>query len=506
MASYETPRVDVNASGWGPTALPEQFLNVPYAPFNKGDKLGKAADFVSNYAPRQSRYARDPSGVNAEFQYKFDAAEDASFQLVDTAKSTRPKTQDRLRPTWNQQRFAGRGAAQFGRGGAQFGRGGRPGDKDPNAPTTSSQQLRLKGQQKQNKRWDRLANARRALTSRRRDEVKIDRQATVHVQSSWSIVDQFELQQLTKLQANLPAAEDLRWCGELHEYDGTFDRVTSRSNVRVRRYDDRDFYYVTTTDDPVIEELATKGDANVFATDAILAHLMASPRSVIPWDIVVQRVNNMVFFDKRDESSFDLLTVNENSSEPPNSDDPTAINHPDRLALEATMINQNLSQQVMKASKVKKLDAANPFTNEDGATPATYGYRYRSFDLGSGIKLVARCEVHGVANKHGKEQLVSAFALNEFDPKVAGGIEWRKKIDSQVSFVFEILCILTMVAVGVWTQAVMACGLNDCQLYIYAILTLAWRGYINFDESPQPSQFPHTFLIIDEERFLNNHD
>lgn len=55
MASYETPRVDVNASGWGPTALPEQFLNVPYAPFNKGDKLGKAADFVSNYAPRPSR-------------------------------------------------------------------------------------------------------------------------------------------------------------------------------------------------------------------------------------------------------------------------------------------------------------------------------------------------------------------------------------------------------------------------------------------------------------------
>jgi hypothetical protein len=55
MASYETPRVDVNAGGWGPTALPEQFLNVPYAPFNKGDKLGKAADFVSNYAPRQSR-------------------------------------------------------------------------------------------------------------------------------------------------------------------------------------------------------------------------------------------------------------------------------------------------------------------------------------------------------------------------------------------------------------------------------------------------------------------
>lgn len=410
--------------------------------------------------------------MNAEFQYKYDAAEDASFQLVDTAKSTRPKSQDRLRPTWNQQRFAGRGAAQFGRGGGRG--GGRFGaaQPDPNAPGGNSQQLRLKGQQKQNKRWDRLSNARRMFTSRRRDEVKIDRAATVKVQSSWTIVDQFELQQLTKLQANVPNVEDLRWCGELHEYDGAIDRVTSRSNLRVRRYDDRDFYYVTTTDDPVIEELATKGDANVFATDAILAHLMASPRSVFPWDIVVQRVNNMVFFDKRDESTFDLLTVNENSSEPPQSDDPTAINHPDRLALEATMINQNLSQQVMKANgKVKKLDEPNPFANDDGATPATYGYRYRSFDLGSGMRLVARCEVHGIANKHGKEQLVSAFALNEYDPKLAGGIEWRKKIDSQVSF-----CALLWTCWWVLWAWRMASGLDDCHLYIYAILTLEWRG------------------------------
>lgn len=46
----------------------------------------------------------------------------------------------------------------------------------------------------------------------------------------------------------------------------------------------------------------------VFATDAILAALMCSPRSVYSWDIVVQKVGNKLFFDKRD-ASFDLLTV-----------------------------------------------------------------------------------------------------------------------------------------------------------------------------------------------------
>ena len=42
---------------------------------------------------------------------------------------------------------------------------------------------------------------------------------------------------------------------------------------------------------------------NVFGTDLILALLMCSPRSVFPWDIVVQRIGPMLFFDKRPEST-----------------------------------------------------------------------------------------------------------------------------------------------------------------------------------------------------------
>ncbi|KAI9915517.1 hypothetical protein PsorP6_007281 [Peronosclerospora sorghi] len=460
MASYEIPRVDVNTNGWGPTTLPEQFLNIPYAPFNKGDKLGKAADFVSNYAPRGSRYTRDPSGVNAEFQYKYDSKEDATFQLVDTSKSVRPKTEDRLRPTWNQQRFGGRG----GRG--VVGRVGYPDKPDQNAATTSSAQLRMKGMQKQNKRWDRLSNARRQFALRRRDEVHVDRIASVMVQTSWNLIDQFEMHQLTKLQANVPKTEDIKWCGELREFDTAFDRITSRSNTRVHRYDDRDFYYVTTTDDPVIEELAQQGEATVFATDAILSHLMASTRSVFPWDIVAQRVNNMVFFDKRDESNFDLFSVNENASESPNQEDPDHMNHPDRLSLEATMINQNLSQQVLKSDAeafYKKFDAPNPFASED-AKPASVAYRYRKFDLGGGMHLVARCEVQAVALKKDKQQYVSTFALNEYDPKFPGSIEWRKKIDSQRGAILANELKNNSFKLAKWTAQALLGGLDEMKL------------------------------------------
>ena len=54
----------------------------------------------------------------------------------------------------------------------------------------------------------------------------------------------------------------------------------------------------------------------------------------------------------------------------------------------------------------------------------------------SNYSVVARCEVHGTAvkpgMKAGEKQYMSAFALNEWDSKLAGGVEWRQKIDTQV--------------------------------------------------------------------------
>ena len=47
-----------------------------------------------------------------------------------------------------------------------------------------------------------------------------------------------------------------------------------------------------------------KTQGNVFATDAIIATLMCCTRSVYSWDIIVQRVGNKLFLDKRDDSEF----------------------------------------------------------------------------------------------------------------------------------------------------------------------------------------------------------
>jgi translation initiation factor 3 subunit D len=139
------------------------------------------------------------------------------------------------------------------------------------------------------------------------------------------------------------SGEDIICCGELEYYDKSYDRVNVKNEKPLQSVN-RIFHTVTTTDDPIIRKL-TKTEGNVYATDAILATIMCCTRSNYSWDIVIEKLGDKLFFDKRDNTEFDLLTVNETSVEPPQ-DDGNSLNSPRNLALEATFINHNFSQQV----------------------------------------------------------------------------------------------------------------------------------------------------------------
>lgn len=45
-AVFDIPDVPDNTDGWGPTTEPEELKGIPYAPFAKGEKLGRIADFA----------------------------------------------------------------------------------------------------------------------------------------------------------------------------------------------------------------------------------------------------------------------------------------------------------------------------------------------------------------------------------------------------------------------------------------------------------------------------
>ena len=197
---------------------------------------------------------------------------------------------------------------------------------------------------------------------------------------------------------------------------------------------DRIFHTVTTTDDPVIRRLVkAEPSANVFVTDAILATLMCASRSAYSWDIVVQKIAGKVFLDKRDNTEFDLLTVSETSAEPPQ-EEGANLNSPRNLALEATFVNHNFSQQVLRSDGEKyKFDMDNPFVDADEeGEVASVAYRYRKWNLGNDLVLVCRCELDAVQQGSNNEtQFINLKALNEWDSRHSGGVDWRQKLDTQ---------------------------------------------------------------------------
>lgn len=193
----------------------------------------------------------------------------------------------------------------------------------------------------------RFGNSGGRFGGRGRGMRRVDRMPSVDVQLDWVVIEEFDLSKLTKLVVNPPKTTDLCFCGFVDEYDDSYDKLTTRTARPLKRFENKRFYSVTTTQDPIIDKYVLENEGNVFATDAVLAQLMAASRSVYSWDIVIEKVNGMLFLGKRDNSTFDLLTVSETSHEPPVvSEEAEDYNYPQALSIEASMINQNFSQQV----------------------------------------------------------------------------------------------------------------------------------------------------------------
>uniref|UniRef100_A0A8D8UCE9 Eukaryotic translation initiation factor 3 subunit D n=1 Tax=Cacopsylla melanoneura TaxID=428564 RepID=A0A8D8UCE9_9HEMI len=419
LPHFPPPMIQDNVNGWGPCDMPQQFKDMPYQPFSKGDRLGKISDWTG-LAFQDKKYInkyQSQFGTGSQYAY-YHEEDESTFHLVDTTRIQKPPYQ-RGRFQRNQRNMRGRGG---GRGGAQaqfqlLGKGFKLRDRDRKGPAG-------------NKRYGKMANMRNTKNAA---PIK-NRDASVTVRADWVTIEEMDFARFSKLSLpNVKEPQDLYTCGSVEFYDKSYDRVNCK-NEKPLVSNERIFHTVTTTDDPIIRKLS-KTEGNVYATDTILATLMCCTRSNYSWDIVIEKIGDKLFFDKRDNTEFDLLTVNETSQDPP-SDEPTSINSPRNLALETTFINHNFSQQVLKTGEARhSFDNPNPFISEEEEEEgevASVSYKYRKWDLGEGIGLVARCEHDGVlATPNGELQFLNIKALNEWDSKLSGGVEWRQKLDVQ---------------------------------------------------------------------------
>lgn len=279
------------------------------------------------------------------------------------------------------------------------------------------------------------------------DKPARNRDASINIKADWQLLEEIDFNRLAKLNLDANDGEDMEDYGFLYYYDRSYDKQPVKGAEKKLTAIDRAAYNVTTSSDPVIQELADRDEATIFATDSILSMLMCAPRSVYPWDIVIVRQGNKLFLDKRDNATLDMVTVNENAADAPldaadGSKD--VVNQPAALAEEATYINHNFANQVVSESESSKVEMAHssPFYNasEDTDPPASKAYKYRKFDLSTNeedpVYLVVRTEIDAVQKNaiSGEDQLMTIKALNEFDHKAqgsGGALDWRSKLVTQ---------------------------------------------------------------------------
>lgn len=407
---------------WGPPATVPDFLrfnDVPFAPFSKNDKLGKVADWsepskdLKDNKRQQHRGYRDPyhaygASAAASFFNNDEDGDNASFEVVDSSK---PRQTTVLK-------------TRGGRGGAN----------------ARAQNSRAPNQKYPPSRNDPRSQGRNAPAGRRRFGWKDDkpqkiRDASVAIRPDWTLVQSNGYNELQKLSFDVKPGQDVGSYGYVSPYNKNLDKPSV--NLKLKTLD-RTIYNITTSEDPVIQKFAKENAATVFATDTIIAMLMCTTKSVNPWDIIINKSGDKIFFDKREYGPLDYVTVDENSFDPPaDSTDKSAINSSRNLAIEATYINQNFGANAILESDPKKVkfENPNPFYNpeEDQDPLLPHGYRYKSFNLANSaedepINMIIRTEVDAVLPGR-DDAYVTIKALNEFGAN--GTLEWRNKFANQ---------------------------------------------------------------------------
>jgi len=463
MVDFVLPTIYNYPEGWGPPqdsegaaeGLPQDVFNLAYEHLDKYPlpRIGRICDFtISGQKYAQDRLQKGKAkGKGKGIQLLAPGKDDEGFALVDN------------RPLPGKTFSRGRGFG-FGRG---KGRGksiaanyqeGILGQKQKSTFfSTNQNQAKGKGKSRSG------GQQRRGLPS--------FKEWSVQTKTEWTIKREIQQHELPKLQVDSKEVkcEDLVWCGELHQYNKDFDRITVRTERPMRRFEDLNFFNVTTSDDPILQELVQEPDVTVIATDHVLACLIAAGRSVYSWDIVITKVQNKLIFDKRDGSQVDFLSVNETAAEPPNNDDKESMNSPVKLSQEATCINQNFSQLVLdRPSGADQMDRANPFEEESDGQAASGAYRYRKITIpGSpkdpvefnqqpvsiAVRTEVNCKMPSVPGE--PTHYCSVKALNEFDPKL--GHSWRKLLETQRGAIMATELKNNAFKIGRWVaQAVLA--------------------------------------------------
>jgi translation initiation factor 3 subunit D len=283
------------------------------------------------------------------------------------------------------------------------------------------------------------------------------------------------LTELGKIQidAREVKVEDLVWCGELRQFNKDFDKITTRTEKTIKRYEDLDFFNVATDADTKLQDLLESDEEiTVIATDHVLACLVAAARSQFSWDLVVSTTTveggrKVMAISKREQSPVNLLTVNETATNNQNSEESEKkeINSIRNLCQEASCINQNFSQFILTGAS-EEMEEPNPFAEETSGHVASGALRYRKIRIPGNAKASTEAQQKPIVMAvrttvdcrmpGSEDQYASVKALNEYDPKP--NYSWRKLLQSQHGMVMATELKNNAYKLGRWTAEAILAG------------------------------------------------
>jgi translation initiation factor 3 subunit D len=252
---------------------------------------------------------------------------------------------------------------------------------------------------------------------------KIYRDASIQVKPVWRVVAELNKQHFDKLTLTVKDPVDLRLTDAVFKVNsGLLATVSAKRPKAHDLAEGVKATYITTSEDPVMQELMAEHAGNVFLTDSILSTLMTVLRSVYSWDIEVTKTGDRIVFDKVRNGIQDEMSVNENADVPPEDDDnPTVINSAKNLAEECSRVNLAFRKIALAPTSLQLGDA-----HPSGSGQV---YRYRKWTLSENIHVVVRTEVDAYIDGTDKPSYEKLRAVNEYDSAVTGG--YRASLSSQ---------------------------------------------------------------------------
>lgn len=509
IPGFTLPKLSDNTRGWGPSSLASVQMKdsvlgeIPYTPYSKSDKVNRVANWI-NPADQQRNDQRDGGGrgrggkhgrdnqpqtygsnTASAFVYQMDEDED-SFSLVDNSRG--PSASGAGGGT------GGQGGARkigiraiHGSGGGNAGQGGRG--------------RGARGMQRLGQRGGRMGGYAGGMQRRRwnnwYDRDQQQRYASVRPTDDWSLVQNIEFNRMKNLSFAVDQPRDIGFYGKAGVYVHSYDRVNTRLEKPLKSSGSAR-YNVMASDDPVLVGLSenkSKQGVKVFATDSVISTLMAANVSASAWDVVVNRIGDKVFLDKRDGGPLDFPSVNENARDPPTDAltasgerDTAAINSASMLSKEARDVAYSCIKQVTSGSGEVKYDNPNPFNEDDDGDDNAY--RYRLFDLSlksaeageeeeekdaagdaSKCLMAVRTEVDGVLGSGaGQKQLfIRALTQHDINSAGAGGaLDWRQRLDAQRGVVMATEMKNNATKLARWSYQAMLAGADQIKLAFVA--------------------------------------